>query len=71
MRSYDGTELCELVGLYLLDILTKEPGKQNIGLYGDDALSSFENIPGPDSEKIKEQLFKIFKSNGLIITRRL
>ena len=25
--SYDGVNLCELVGLYLLDLLTKEFGK--------------------------------------------
>ena len=68
MGSYDGAELCELVGLYLLDLLTKEFGKQNIGLYRDDGLSCFENISGPDSEKIKKNLFKIFKSNGLGIT---
>ena len=68
MGSYDGAELCELVGLYLLDLLTKEFGKQNIGLYRDDGLSCFENISGPDSEKIKKKLFKIFKSNGLSIT---
>ena len=68
MGSYDGGELCELVGLYLLDLLTKEFGKQNIGLYRDDGLSCFENISGPDSEKIKKKLFKIFKCNGLSIT---
>ena len=56
MGSYDGGELCELVGLYLLDLLTKEFGKQNIGLYRDDGLSCFENISGPDSEKIKKNL---------------
>ena len=43
-------------------------GKQNIDLYRDDSLSCFENISGPDSEKIKQKLFKIFKSNGLSIT---
>ena len=32
MGSYDGAELCELVGLYLLDLLTKEFDEQNIGL---------------------------------------
>ena len=47
---------------------TKEHGKQNIGLYRDDGLSFFKNISGPDSEKIKKKLFKIFKSNGLSIT---
>ena len=67
MGSYDGAELCELVGSYLLDLITKEFGKQNIGLYRDDGLSCFENISGPDSEKIKKKLFKIFKCNGLSI----
>ena len=66
--SYDGAELCELVGLYLLDLLTEEFGKQNIGLYRDDSLSCFENISGPNSEKIKKKLFEICKSNGLSIT---
>ena len=64
MGSYDDAELCKLDGLYLLDLLTKEFRKQNIGLYRDDCLSCFENISRPDSEKIKKELFKIFKSNG-------
>ena len=68
MGSHDSAELCELVGLYLLDLLTKEFGKQNIGLHRDDVSSCFENISGPDSEKIKKKLFKIFKSNRLRIT---
>ena len=68
MGSYDGAELCELVGLYHLDLLTEEFGKQNIGLYRDDGLSCFENISGPDAEKIKRKLFKFFKSNELSIT---
>ena len=68
MDSYDGAELCKLVVLYLLDLLTKEFVKQNIGLYRDDVLSCFENISGPDSEKIKKKLSTFFKSNGLIIT---
>ena len=48
MGSYDGSELCELVGLYR-----------------DDGWSCIENLSGPDSEKIKKKLFKIFKNNGL------
>ena len=67
MGSYDSAELCELVGLYLLVLLTKKLGKQNVGLYRDDGLSCFENISGPDSEKIKKILFKSFKSYRLSI----
>ena len=29
MRSFDGVELCELVGLYILHILRQKNGKQN------------------------------------------
>ena len=50
MSSYDGMELCELLVLYLVDLLTKEFGKQNISLYRADGLSFFENISGPDSD---------------------
>ena len=65
--------MCIYIYIYIyiyisLDLLTKEFGKQNIGLYRDDGLSCFENISGPDSEEIKKKLFKIFKSNGLSIT---
>ena len=68
MGSYDGAEVCELVGLYLLNLLTNEFGKNNIGLYGDDDLSCFQNIPGPDSERIKKKMCKIFKENRFNIT---
>ena len=72
-RNFYGAELCEfgcylLVGLYVLDFITMELDKQNIALNRDDGLSCFKNISGPDSEKIKKKLFKIFKSNGLSIT---
>ena len=68
MGSYDGADVCELVGLYLLNLLTNEFGKHNIGLYRDDGLSCFQNISGPDSEKIKKKMCKIFKENHLNIT---
>ena len=67
MSCFDGTEFCELF-FSLLDILTKESGKQNIGLSRDNSWNCFENILGPDSEKIKKKLLKIFKNNELSIT---
>ena len=33
MGSQNGPEMCELVGLYLLNLLTYESGKNNIGFY--------------------------------------
>ena len=68
MDSFDEAEVCELVGLYLLDILRKEFGDNKIGSYRDDGLSCFQNLSGPESEKIKKKLCKIFKNHGLNIT---
>ena len=68
MGSYNGAELCELVGLYFLDLLTKKFGKQNIGLYRDDGFSWFENMSERDLYKITKKILKIFKSSGLSIT---
>ena len=51
----------ELVGPYLLNLLTNKFRKNNIGLYGDDGLSCFQNISVPDSEKIKKKCLKYSK----------
>ena len=53
MGSYDGAEVCELVGLLILDQLGNQYGKKNVGLYRDDGLAAFEDISGPQAERIK------------------
>ena len=68
MGSYDGAEVRELVGLYILDILTKEFGHDKIALYRDGGLGCFQNLSGPESEKVKKKLRKIFKQIELSIT---
>lgn len=40
MGSYDGAEVCELVGLFILTNLGKKFGKDNSGLYRDDGLAT-------------------------------
>ena len=66
MGSFDGAETCELVGCYLLSLLTDKYG-QNISLYRDDGLAAFNKTP-QEFEKIKKELCKIFRENGLKIT---
>ena len=70
MGSFNGAEVCELVGLYLLNILESEFGGKNIGLYRDNGLSCCENKSGPELEKIKKKMCKIFKDNDLSITTK-
>ena len=42
MGSYDGADICELVGLFMLNHLEKLFGKENIGLYRDDRFGNHE-----------------------------
>jgi len=67
MGAFDGAEVCELVGCFMLSQIAEKFDKNNIGLYRDDGLAVFKNISGPQSEKIKKQFQKHFKDNGLDI----
>ena len=66
MGSFEGAETCELVGCFLLSLLTKRYG-QNIGLYRDDGLAAFNETP-QEIEKIKKGICKVFRDNDLKIT---
>ena len=69
MGSYDGAEICELVGLYILYFLGKVYGIQNVGLYRDDGLSCLHKISGSASDKIRKDRIRTFRENfGLKIT---
>ena len=66
MGSYDGAEICEFVGLY---ILGRVNGIQNVGLYRDDGLACLHKISGPASGKIWKDTIRTFRQSfGLKIT---
>ena len=66
MRSYDGAEICELVGLNILSFLGKVYGIQNVGFYRDDGLACLHKISGPAPDKIRENFgFKITITTNL------
>ena len=46
MGSYDGAEICELVGIYTLSHLTTFIGKKDVGLYRDDGLIILRQLNG-------------------------
>ena len=68
MGSYDGAEVCEIVGLYLMNDLTKIVSKDDIGLYRDDGLAIVRNKSGPQIEALRKKIIKLFKDNDLRIT---
>ena len=67
MGAYDGAEICELVGSYMLSLIGERYDKKDIGLYRDDGLAIFKNQSGPQNERTKKQLQKIFRDKGLEI----
>ena len=67
MGAFDGAEVCELVGTYILSLIAQKYEKKNIGLYRDDGLAVFANTSGPQNEKIKKDFVKIFRDKGLEI----
>ena len=72
MGSFDGAEVCELVGLYLLYHLSSVIGdKINIGLYRDDGLAMLEATSGPETDRIRKKIEKLFKDYNLHITTEL
>ena len=68
MVAYDGVEVCELVGNYLLYELSKLYEKKDIRLYRDNGPAVFKNKRGLESEKIKKSVQSIFLENNLKTT---
>ena len=66
--AYDGAEVCELVGTFLLEKLSEICNKSNIGLHRDDGLSIFKNKSDSQLEKIKKKSQRLFKEYHLDIT---
>ena len=69
MGSFDGAEICEMVGLYILHVLNNMYGPNTLGLYRDDGLACFTNVSGPESDRIRKNIISVFKEKfGLSIT---
>jgi hypothetical protein len=57
---FDGAEICELVGLFILNHLGKRFGKENIGLYRDDGLAIIKSKSARLRDKTRKELHKTF-----------
>ena len=74
MGCYDGAEVCELVGIFILNklsnIIDKNSSFYHIhnSLYCDDGLRMFDKLSRPQIEQRKTKIIKIFKDCGLSIT---
>ena len=68
MGCYDGAEVCELVGLYILRKLSSAYPDGSIGLYRDDGLAIFKNMNARSGGKARKVLCEILGDLGLKIT---
>ena len=62
MGSYDGAELCELIGIYIQSLLESTLEKDLMGLYRDDGLIILRNTNSQQTDKIRKKIVSIFKS---------
>ena len=68
MGSFDGAEVCELVGLLILSRLKAKFNNESIGLYRDDGLAAFRNMGPRTADKVRKQFIDCFQQFGLRIT---
>ena len=68
MGSYDGAEICELVGMFALSQLPERYNRRDIGLYRDDGLAVFRGMSGSMAERARKDITKSFNDLGLRIT---
>ena len=54
MGSYDGAEVYELVGTFILSQLCQKLQKQNVGLYRDDSLALLRRLSGPQTDRMRK-----------------
>ena len=68
MGAPDGAEVCELVGLFLIDEVKRHFPELEFGLYRDDGLALHKYIPNPSLERIRKELHNLFGKHGLRVT---
>ena len=67
MGSYDGADVCELVGIYILSALGQRIDEKDTGLYRDDGFIILRNSDGPTTDRIRKDIIRIFKQIGFKI----
>ena len=67
MGSYNGAEICELVGIYMLSHLSTIIDKSDCGLYRDDGLLVLHNVNGQQIDRVRKNTIQTFKDVGFLI----
>ena len=68
MGSFDGAEVCKLIGLYLLNKVKTLLDSSNVGLYRDDGLAVVHKANGPKVDRLRKDIISLFNDEGVSIT---
>ena len=65
MGAYDGSEVCLIVGLFLLNNLANKFYKNDFDLHRDDGLVILKNVNAHREDQTRKEFYQLFKENGL------
>ena len=68
LGSFDSADVCELVGLYLLNKFKPLFVTSNVGLYRDDGVAIVHKANGTKLDRLRKDIISLFKTEGLSIT---
>ena len=68
MACFDGAEVLELVGTYILNQIKDTFAQHSVGVYRDDDLAVVKGLSGSEIERIKKGIVEVFKDCGLKIS---
>jgi hypothetical protein len=68
MESFDGAEVCELVGSFILNELSITFGKDHVGLYRDDELILLKGTRSRLADQTRKKLHHLFEQFDLKMT---
>ena len=61
MGSFDGAEMSESVGIYVLYILSTKYFRNRSGIYRNDGLACFKNVSGLKADWMRKNFINIFR----------
>ena len=67
MGYFDVAEVCKLVGSFILEQLSQFFKHHSVWLYRDDGLAILKGLSGPETERVKKKVRKVFKDRGIKI----
>ena len=71
MGCFDGGEVSEIVGTYILSKISHEINKKQVGLYRDDGLGVLRNMAGAQMDRTRKNIIKILQECGLLMVCKI